>query len=105
MTKGGGIEHTEEAAETPAQLRGDKDVDVNARLENPLAGISYERLQELGRNYARNHGLEEFEDEFARGAAVAQDPLAFESIDFLTDRDREVLRREVTHKWDQPKAL
>ncbi|GAA5820262.1 hypothetical protein JCM3770_002444 [Rhodotorula araucariae] len=78
---------------------------VNSLLENPLQGISHERLEAMGRAFAREKGLGEFEDEFAKGAQVAQDPLAFESLTILNDEDRNVLRREVTHKWDHPRTL
>ncbi|GJN94492.1 hypothetical protein Rhopal_007574-T1 [Rhodotorula paludigena] len=114
---------TEEAAKQKAvatqekrELAGDADYhdhkhldnvvnNPNALLENPLQGISHERLEAMGRAFAREKGLGEFEDEFAKGAQVAQDPLAFESLTLLNDEDRNVLRREVTHKWDQPWRL
>lgn len=78
---------------------------VNAALENPLSGISLERLEAMGRAFALEKGLGQYETEFAKGAQVAQDPLAFESINMLNDEDRRVLQREVTHKWDHPKTL
>ncbi|GAA6013681.1 hypothetical protein JCM11491_005057 [Sporobolomyces phaffii] len=78
---------------------------VNAKLENPLTGISHERLEAMGRAFAHEKGLGQYEEEFAKGAQVAQDPLAFESIPSLSEADRTVLRREVTHKWDHPKML
>lgn len=31
--------------------------------------------------------------------------LAFESLDQLDEADKEALRREVTHKWHQPREL
>jgi hypothetical protein len=67
-------------------------------VQNPLAGISHERLQEMGRAFAKEKGLGEWEEEFARGAMVAQDALAFEDLPLLDDDDRNILRREVTHK-------
>ncbi|GAA6016986.1 hypothetical protein JCM11491_006120 [Sporobolomyces phaffii] len=78
---------------------------INAKLENPLTGISHERLEAMGRAFAQEKGLGEFELEFAKGAQIAQDPLAFESLTLLDDEDRKILRREVTHKWDHPKTL
>ncbi|GAA5951544.1 hypothetical protein JCM3765_005965 [Sporobolomyces pararoseus] len=82
-----------------------KIANVNDALENPLSGISLERLEAMGRAFANEKGLGQYETEFAKGAQVAQDPLAFESIEMLNDEDRNVLRREVTHKWDHPKML
>ncbi|GJN94493.1 hypothetical protein Rhopal_007575-T1 [Rhodotorula paludigena] len=104
---------TEEAAKQKAvatqekrELAGDADYhdhkhldnnvnNPNALLENPLQGISHDRLEAMGRAFAREKGLAEFEEEFAKGAQVAQDPLAFESLMLLNDEDRNVLRREV----------
>ncbi|BGP11564.1 hypothetical protein JCM10049v2_007473 [Rhodotorula toruloides] len=77
----------------------------NAVLENPLQGISHERLEAMGRAFAREKGLEEYEEEFAKGAQLAQDPLAFESVAMLGDADREILRDEVAHKWRHPWQL
>ncbi|GAA5833127.1 hypothetical protein JCM3766R1_001406 [Sporobolomyces carnicolor] len=78
---------------------------INAKLENPLSGISLDRLEAMGRAFAQEKGLAQYENEFAKGAQVAQDPLAFESLSLLDDEDRKVLQREVTHKWDHPKTL
>ncbi|KAM0751462.1 hexose transport-related protein, partial [Meredithblackwellia eburnea MCA 4105] len=74
-------------------------------LENPLAGISHERLIAMGRAFANEKDLGEFAEEFEKGALIAQDPLAFESLPLLTEEDKAVLRREQTHKWDQPWTL
>lgn len=40
-----------------------------------------------------------------RGALVAQNPTAFESVSELEPDEREALRNEVRHKWRQPTAL
>ena len=40
-----------------------------------------------------------------KGALVAQDPPAFESIAELDEVERDALRNEVLHKWRQPGAL
>ena len=40
-----------------------------------------------------------------KGALVAQDPPAFESIAELDEGERDALRNEVLHKWRQPLAL
>ena len=40
-----------------------------------------------------------------RGALVAQNPQAFESIPDLEPEEREYLEYEITHKWKQPLAL
>lgn len=56
----------------------------------------------MGRAFAREKGLEEYEEEFAKGAQIAQNPLAFESLPLLDEEDRQVMRDEVMHKWRQP---
>ncbi|GAA5983984.1 hypothetical protein JCM11641_001416 [Rhodosporidiobolus odoratus] len=83
----------------------DNKTNVNALLENPLQGISHDRLEAMGRAFAREKGLAEFETEFAKGAQIAQDPLAFEALTLLSEEDRDVLRHEATHKWSHPKQL
>ncbi|CEQ41259.1 SPOSA6832_02955, partial [Sporobolomyces salmonicolor] len=75
------------------------------KLENPLAGISLDRLETMGRTFAREKGLEQYEVEFAKGAQAAQDPFAYESLLLLNDEDKAALAREVSHKWDHPKVL
>ncbi|GAA5985666.1 hypothetical protein JCM10908_007062 [Rhodotorula pacifica] len=77
----------------------------NALLENPLQGISHDRLEAMGRAFAREKGLEEYEEEFAKGAQIAQNPLAFESLPLLNEEDRQIMRDEVQHKWRQPFTL
>lgn len=59
----------------------------------------------MGKAFAQEKGLGEFEEYFAKGAVVAQDPLIFESLTLIDDDDKRALRREVTHKWDQPKQM
>ncbi|BGP49476.1 hypothetical protein JCM10450v2_005367 [Rhodotorula kratochvilovae] len=73
-------------------------------LDNPLTGISMDRLEAMGRAFAREKGLEQYETEFAKGAQAAQDPSVYD-LPLLNDEDKAILRREVTHKWDHPKTL
>lgn len=40
-----------------------------------------------------------------KGAFVAKDPPAFESVEGLTEDEKEAIRNEVLHKWRQPKSL
>ncbi|RDX52241.1 hypothetical protein OH76DRAFT_1400584 [Lentinus brumalis] len=78
---------------------------LNAKLANPLAGLSHEQLMADAEQFAKTHELAEYMETIQKGALIAQDPTVFESLPMLTDEDRRVLRREVTHKWDQPKTL
>jgi hypothetical protein len=59
----------------------------------------------MGAKYARDNDMAEFQDDFRKGAMLAQDNAAFEALPLLTDDEREVLRREVTHRWSHPMAL
>ncbi|KAF9071032.1 hypothetical protein BDP27DRAFT_1322661 [Rhodocollybia butyracea] len=79
--------------------------DLTAKLANPLADIPHEQLMEDAKIFAETHGLEDLVIEFQKGALVAQDPSQFESLTQLDEEDKNVFRREITHKWDQPKML
>ncbi|KAJ7143519.1 hypothetical protein C8R43DRAFT_568102 [Mycena crocata] len=78
---------------------------IQAKLQNPLAGFSRSHLQRMGETFAKEHGLSEHVELFGKAAQVAQDPTNFENIQDLSIEDRDVLRREYTHRWDQPKTL
>lgn len=43
---------------------------------------------EMGAAYAKDNGLESFVSEFEKGALVAQNPEAFESLDHLDESDK-----------------
>ncbi|KAG0128877.1 transporter-domain-containing protein [Tuber indicum] len=78
---------------------------LNSKLAHPLSGIPHEELMEMGASYARENGMEDLQDEFRKGALLAQNPEAFDTLPLLTDDDKYYLRREVTHKWSHPKDL
>ncbi|THH20783.1 hypothetical protein EW146_g643 [Bondarzewia mesenterica] len=78
---------------------------LNVKLANPLAGISHEQLMKDGEEFARSHNLGHLTEEFKKAALIAQNPTAFESLPLLTEDDKAHLRREITHKWDQPGTL
>ena len=56
-------------------------------------------------NFAKTHGLGHLEEEFQKGALIAQDPTIFESLPQLNEEDKVILRRELTHRWEQPLQL
>lgn len=56
-------------------------------------------------NFASQNGLEDILPLLRKGALVAQSPHAIEQIPELDEDEREAFRREVTHKWRQPKIL
>ena len=80
---------------------------MNAKLANPLAGFSKEELRIKGREYAIAHSLTNEEDvrAFEFGAILAQDPERFEDIQDISAKDMEVLKKESTNRWSQPKLL
>jgi hypothetical protein len=78
---------------------------VNAKLSNPLAGLSHEQLMNDGAQFAQSHGLGHLEETFKKGAIAAQDPLAFETVSYFTEEEKEIFRRELTHRWDHPATL
>ena len=81
--------------------------DANATLENqnPLATVAHEQLLADAAEFARAHRLDAYAKTIQKGALLAQDPGAFETLPMLDEEDRRVLRREVTHKWDHPWTL
>ncbi|KAK7685296.1 hypothetical protein QCA50_011659 [Cerrena zonata] len=81
------------------------DTNINARLANPLSGIPHDQLMADAAQFAEDHGLGHLKEEFQKGALIAQDPPAFESLTQLSEEDKAVLRREITHRWDQPWQL
>ncbi len=78
---------------------------INAKLANPLAGLSHEELMASGAEFARTHGMGHLEEVFKKGALAAQDALAFENIPYFTEDEKNIFRRELTHRWDHPGTL
>ncbi|KAI9633512.1 transporter-domain-containing protein [Dioszegia hungarica] len=78
------------------------------KLTNPLAGLSKEDVLRDVDVFVKEKGLDEHRDDLRKGALlarVAQDPEGFERIDELTEEEKLVLRREITHRWSQPFQL
>ncbi|KAK0438695.1 uncharacterized protein EV420DRAFT_1623247 [Desarmillaria tabescens] len=78
---------------------------INAKLANPLAGLSHEQLIQDAKDFAKRYDLDDLSLELQKGALVAQDTTLFETLPLLDEDDRIALRRELTHRWDQPKML
>lgn len=79
-----------------------------ALLRNPLLGYSHSELMADVDSFTEKYGLSEHRDSFRKGALVAQAstrPDGFETISELTEEEKAVLRKEVTHRWDQPFML
>src|SRR4051812_14153860 len=88
---------------TKDQLRAN----INAKIANPLAGFSHKELSEKGEAYVRKFQIGDEEDirAFRLGAILAQDPNKHAEVDGLTAEEGEVLTKEITHKWSQPRLL
>ncbi|KAF8339671.1 uncharacterized protein EI90DRAFT_3279266 [Cantharellus anzutake] len=74
---------------------------VNARIQNPLHGIHRDDLLRDVERFAREKDLEEQLKLLQKGALLAQNPSQFETIPELDEADRQAIRREKTHRWDQ----
>lgn len=98
--------HDEKHPSPQPQIHADTALsNVNAKLANPLSGLSHEQLMASGAEFARTHGLGHLEEVFKKGALAAQDPLAFEKVSYFTEDDKNIFRRELTHRWDHPSTL
>ncbi|ELQ37140.1 MFS hexose transporter [Pyricularia oryzae] len=101
------------AANIPTATLGNEDIkrmEANAKLNNPLSGMGREKLMAMGEEFALKHGLNTDEDvrAFRLGAVIAGDDVEGRvdgGLSELTDRERDVLQKEVTHKWANPGML
>lgn len=61
----------------------------------------------MGKLYAQKHQLGDEEDirAFQKGACLAQDPQKYNQVAGLTGQELDVLAREFTHRWSQPRLL
>ncbi|KAK4247565.1 hypothetical protein C7999DRAFT_41108 [Corynascus novoguineensis] len=94
-----GVSHTEHV---------DLNANLEAKIKNPLEGLSRDELMSRVHIFAEEKGLTEHIDVLRKGALVAQDPENFEAIDgdeTLTPEERAALRKEVEHKWRLPARL
>ncbi|KAI8584426.1 hypothetical protein K450DRAFT_267769 [Umbelopsis ramanniana AG] len=71
----------------------------------PLVVKSEKEVLDVATNIINQNGLEEYEDVIKRGALLANDPDNWESRTDITEEEKEVLRREVTHRWHQPAQM
>lgn len=80
---------------------------LNAKLANPLAGLSHATLRNRGGRYAQKYQIGDDDDirAFELGAVLAQDPERFEKVEGLTKEELDVLRGEFTNRWSQPKEM
>ncbi|KAI1260780.1 hypothetical protein F5Y18DRAFT_419923 [Xylariaceae sp. FL1019] len=84
-----------------------KRLEASAKLENPLAGLSAAQLSQRGEEFCLQHGITGDDDlrAFRLGAIIAGNMNKYDTVEGLTDREREVLDKEVTHRWSNPNML
>ncbi|KAI1506519.1 sugar transporter-domain-containing protein [Biscogniauxia marginata] len=84
-----------------------KRLEASAKLENPLAGLTPDELATRGEEYCAKHGITDEADirAFRLGAMIAGDYNRYDAISELTAEEKEVLDREITHKWSNPGML
>ncbi|KAI9696266.1 MAG: hypothetical protein M1836_005819 [Candelina mexicana] len=100
-----GTEHDSFGAERARKQSVNLNKNVTAKIQNPLAGIPHDTLMAEVEEFANEKQLTDILPLLQKGALIAQDPPAFESVEGLEDDERESLRNEVLHKWRQPRAL
>jgi hypothetical protein len=91
-----------DAAEIARTWSRDVVKDTNTKLKNPLAGLSREELYLDIEEFTQEKNLGDIVELLKRGALVAQDPRSFELLNELSEDEKELLRREKTHRWNQP---
>lgn len=79
---------------------------LEGEIRNPLKGIPQDTLFANVEEFQRTKGLpSDLLPLLQRGALVAQNPAAFESINELEEEEKQALREEVTHRWKHPWSL
>ncbi|KAI0470913.1 sugar transporter-domain-containing protein [Xylariaceae sp. FL0804] len=102
--------HNSEKLETGVDLEEHVDLSANleAKIKNPLKGIPRAQLMRDVEAFAHEKNLQEHIPLLRKGALIAQSPTDFEDIDgdeALDETEREVLQREILHKWRLPWKL
>ena len=75
--------------------------DTNVKLRNPLAGLTKAELYRDVERYAQEKDLMDIVEYLKKGALIAQDPKRFERLEELSEEEKESIRHERTHRWDQ----
>lgn len=75
---------------------------AQTRPKNPLAELTREELFCDVEQFAQEKGLRDILSLLKKGSLIAQDPKRFEELPELEEEEKDVLRREKTHRWRQP---
>ncbi|CAI6331766.1 unnamed protein product [Periconia digitata] len=78
---------------------------ANAKIVNPLAGLSRDALRHKFDGFCDSWDFQEKCEIFWKGALAAQNPDTIEELHELNEEDKYHIRREVTHRWHLPKDL
>jgi hypothetical protein len=79
---------------------------LEGEIRNPLKGIPQHTLFANVEEFQRTKGLpSDILPLLQKGALVAQNPAAFESVNELDEDEKRVLREEATHRWKHPWSL
>jgi hypothetical protein len=100
--------HFTEDAHTPRNASVARNMSVAAKLRNPLAGLTEADVIRDVDAWCVEKGLEAEQDVFRKGALIArvgQRDDGFEYVDQLSEEEKELLRHEITHRWDHPFML
>lgn len=98
---------TDPEAPEPQVSRQNK-APLGTLLNNPLTGMSRDEVVADVEGFIQERGLTEHREDFIKGALVAQvtnRDYAFEQIKELREDEKNLLRREITHRWSQPFML
>ena len=96
------IQHVEGRRRRPTDFNMEK---LSATFENPLRDIPKEQLLSDVESFCKQHNLEEYVEDFKKGALAAQSPSEAGNFQELSPDDKVALEREHTHRWSQPWPL
>lgn len=108
FTKAAGETSSVQHAERRRSSFRSRQPSVAVQLKNPLAGMSESDVLADVDEWVAARGLDHERETFRRGALLARvinSEGAFENINGVPEDEKEVLRREVTHRWSQPFQL
>lgn len=95
--------HLDEKGDNNGALR--KGSIANAKIANPLADMNFDELMDDVDKFCQEKDLMYAVDDFQKGALLAQKKGRFETIEMLSEDEKELIRREKTHRWRQPKMM